>query len=58
MYVVSVLDYGTGSVHIYRNQPDRDNEETEDWLEKEKGHKVSDCYFMITDQDEFQLKEE
>ena len=43
--ILTVLDYTTGSVHIYEYKEPVD---TELFME-EKGHKVSDCHHMTTE---------
>lgn len=43
---VAVLDYSCGEVAVY-DAPEMDDElEIQDWLENEKGHRMSDCYYM------------
>lgn len=43
---VAVLDYFRGEVAVYEAPEMEDEMEIRDWLENEKGHRMSDCYYM------------
>ena len=45
---VAVLDYACGEVAVYE-APEMETNKLEEWLEEEKGHRMSDCYYMLGD---------
>lgn len=46
---VAVLDYACNEVAVYEAPEMETSEEVEKWLEEEKGHRNSDCFYMFGD---------
>lgn len=60
-YIVSVLDYCSGAVDIFPVNVPEDEPDFNifilDYLEK-KGHRASDCEYMVQETDKFRLNVE
>lgn len=56
MYTITVLDFETGKVKIFKNVQLANNHYAEDWLEQNTDVKVDNCLWMATQTEDFEIE--
>lgn len=56
MYTITVLDFSTGKVKIFKNVQLVNQYDAEEWLEQNTDVEVDNCEWMVTQTEDFEIE--